>query len=170
MKAIWIHGMGGSPNQEKMAIMEQYGLTTHSLHLDYSKESRRFEILCDYCKGQKIELLVGSSFGGFLGFWLSEELGIPCLLLNPAVSIRGKAKTKPLLSNMNSPLCMVAVGDQDDKIDHERTLLFMEQDAREGKKIVTKVWKGEGHGFSNNTFKEILEWGLALVEEHQSIP
>lgn len=169
MRAIWMHGMGGSPNKEKIALMEEYGLTTHALHMDYSNEPRRFEILRDYCIEHGIELLVGSSFGGFMGFWLSEELGLPCLLLNPAVSLRGKNKTKPKgMTKLTSKLCMVTVGDQDSQIDHQRTLKFMDKDRREGKVILTKVMADEGHGFSMKAFREILEWGLASLKEHSS--
>ena len=164
MRAIWMHGMGGSPNKEKIALMEKYGLETHALHMDYSNEPKRFEILRDYCLEHQIELLVGSSFGGFMGFWLSEELGLSCLLLNPAVSLRGKNKTKPKsVTKLISPLCLIAVGDQDEQIDHERTLLFMEKDKREGKTILTKVMPNEGHGFSMPAFKEILKWGLGNI-------
>lgn len=161
-----MHGMGGTPNQEKIALMESYGLETHALHLNYSQEPRRFEILRDYCIEHQIQLLVGSSFGGFLGFWLSEELGIPCLLLNPAVSLRGKKKTKPNLSQEISPLCMVAVGGKDEQIDHSRTLKFMDRDAREGKIILTKVFPNEGHGFSMEAFDEILTWGLEELKQY----
>lgn len=165
MNAIWMHGMGGKPNQEKIALMETYGLKMHALHLDYSREPQRFEILRDYCKEHQIEFLVGSSFGGFLGFWLSEELGLPCLLLNPAVSLRGKRKTKPNLNQEISKLCLVAVGGLDDKIDPQRTLKFMEKDKREGKTILTKLYPNENHGFTMETFEEILIWALEEVKK-----
>ena len=166
MKAIWMHGMGGSPNQEKIALMEQYGLQTDALHLDYSREPKRYEILRDYCIEHKIEYLVGSSFGGFLGFWLSEDLGLPCLLLNPAVSLRGKEKTKPNISNLQSQLCMVGLGDQDAQIDHTRTLKFMERDRREGKMILTKVMQGEEHGFTMEAFDVLLNWSLENLKTY----
>ena len=170
MKAIWMHGMGGSPNEEKISMMEKHGLTTHALHIDYSNEPKRFEILRDYCIEHNIELLIGSSFGGFLGFWLSEELGIPCLLLNPAVSLSGKKKTKPeSVKQLKSTLCLVAVGDQDTQIDHDRTLKFMDKDRREGKTIITKVLTNEGHGFSMEAFQNILEWGLTEIKNHKYV-
>jgi hypothetical protein len=165
MKAIWMHGMGGSPSQEKMQLMEQYGLSTSALHLDYNREPQRFEILRDYCLTNSIELLVGSSFGGFMGFWLSEELGLPCILLNPAVSLSNKNKTKPSgVSHLKSTLCLVALGAKDEQVDPQRTLLFMEKDKREGKTIFTKVFENEGHGLSIEAFREVLEWALPYIE------
>ncbi len=163
MRAIWIHGMGAKPNKEKIKMMERYGLTTHALHIDYIREPKYFEILRDYCKKNSIEFLVGSSHGGFLGFWLSEELSIPCLLLNPALSLRLKTKTKPNVSRLSSKLCIVALGGKDKIIDHEKTLHFMKQDEREGKQIITKIYDGEGHGFSTEAFENILKWSLNII-------
>lgn len=166
MKALWLHGMTGSPDQEKIAWMESKGFETHALHINYLQEPRRFEILRDYCEEHQIEFLVGFSFGGFLGFWLSEELSLPCLLLNPAVSLRGKEKTKPNISNLKSPLCMVGLGDQDEAVDHTRTLLFMERDQREGKTILTRVIAGEKHGFSRQAFEVLLDWAMENLRKH----
>lgn len=166
MKAIWMHGMGGRPNQEKINLLEGYGFEMHALHIDYLQEAKTFEILHNYCIEQKIEFLIGSSHGGFLGFWLSEELGIPCLLLNPAVSLRAKNKSKPqAVSRLESPLCIVALGGLDDKVDHQRTLLFMEKDRREGKEIITRVFENEGHGFTIDTFDEIVKWTLTIIQK-----
>jgi len=167
METLWLHGMGGSPNKEKIAYMKERGLNTHALHLDYNREPKRFEILRDYCIKHQIQLLVGSSFGGFLAFWLSEELGIPCLLLNPAVSLRNKRKTKPSgVSRLASPICLTALGAEDDKVDPERTALFMEKDTRDGKVILTRTWQGEGHGFTMQAFEEILDWALPKLNAH----
>lgn len=166
MKTLWLHGMGGTLNQEKIALLEKYGFEMYALHLDYGKEPNRFEILKNYCLEKEIQFLVGASYGGFLAFWLSEELAIPCLLLNPAVSLRGKEKTKPTITKLESSLCMVALGNQDKEIDYERTLLFMEKDKREGKQILTKIIENEGHGFSLNAFEEIMHWVKEILKNN----
>ena len=164
MKTLWLHGMGGKPNQEKIAYMESQGLKMHALHLDYNHEPRSFEILRDYIVENSIEFMVGSSHGGFLAFWLNEELNIPCLLLNPAVSISLKRKTKPDLTGLKGEFCIVALGALDQQVDAQRTLKFMDKDRREGKKIITRVWENEGHGFTMEAFHEILKWGLDELE------
>lgn len=160
MRTIWMHGMGGSPDKEKMTVMRDMGLEPYALHLDYTSELQSFEILRDYCMAHDIAFLTGESLGGFWAFWLSEDLGLPCLLLNPAVSLRLKTKTKPNIRQLNSKLCMVALGDQDEQIDHKRTLMFMDKDRRNDKTILTKVIAGEGHEFSLQAFEAILCWGL----------
>lgn len=163
MKTLWLHGMGASPNEEKIAFMETKGFEMNALHLDYNKEPKRYEILRDHCVANQIQFLTGSSYGGYLSFWISEELGLPCLLLNPAVSIRAKKKTMPnSVTALKSPLCLTALGAKDTIIDSQRTKLFMEQDVRPDKIIKIKTWTHEGHGFSMKAFEEIIDW--ALVE------
>ncbi|WP_291727116.1 YqiA/YcfP family alpha/beta fold hydrolase [Bernardetia sp.] len=165
MKTLWLHGMGASPNQEKIKLLESYGFEMYALHLKYNQDS--FDILKEYCLKNEITFLVGSSHGGFLGFWLSEELALPCLLLNPAVSLRGKNKTKPKnMSKLESPLCIVALGEEDKQIDPKRTLVFMEKDKREDKEIITKTWAEEGHGFTMKAFKEIVTWAKDILTKH----
>jgi len=78
--------------------------------------------------------------------------------------LRNKERTKPNITRLSSPLCLVAVGSEDAQIDHERTLRFMKEDEREEKKIITKVFEGEGHGFSMNAFEEILHWALEYIK------
>lgn len=165
MKTLWVHGMGATPNEEKITLMRSKGLDTDALHLDYNKEPKRYEILRDYCKANQVQFLTGSSYGGYLSFWISEELGIPCLLLNPAVSIRAKKKTQPnSVLSLKSPLCLTALGAKDNIIDHERTILFMEEDLRPSKIIKTKVWANEGHGFSIESFEEVLNWAMIELQ------
>jgi Predicted esterase len=165
MKTLWIHGMNASPNEEKIATMRSHGLEVDALHLDYGSEPRSFEILRDHCIQNSIAFLVGSSYGGFLAFWLSEELGLPCLIINPAVSLRLREITRPKLTGLRSKLCIVALGNDDDKIDPERTQQFMDQDRRDGKTIVVKIWEMEGHNFSPNAFNEIIKWGLEELQK-----
>ena len=91
-------------------------------------------------------------------------MAIPCLLLNPAVSLRGKEKNKPKITKLESSLCMVAVGNQDKEIDYKRTLLFMEKDKREGKEIIPKIIEDEGHGFTIEAFEKIVIWAKEILK------
>ncbi len=52
----------------------------------------------------------------------------------------------------------MALGAKDELVDAQRTLLFMEQDRRIGKTILTKVFEEEEHSFTVKAFREVLEW------------
>ena len=41
----------------------------------------------------------------------------------------------------------------------------MDQDRRDGKTIVVKIWEMEGHNFSPNAFNEIIKWGLEELQK-----
>ena len=102
MRTIYIHGFRGRPHKQKISILKEQGMEMFALHLDYDHNS--FGQLKDYIQEQKIEFLVGYSHGGFMSFWLSEELGLPCLLVNPHLSLRAKKKVSPKVSQLTSPL------------------------------------------------------------------
>ncbi len=118
MKSLYIHGLDSDPNKQKIEIMEQAGLETFALHLDYRLQKNAYQILKSKAIDKNIEFIVGSSLGGYYGFWLAEELGIPCLLLNPAMTIDEKIPF--YISNINERNCQfryVAIGAKDDIID-----------------------------------------------------
>ncbi len=160
MNILWAHEMGYKPDLMKIEIIKNFNLKPFYLHLDYENNNNCFDILFDYCIENKIDFLIGSSYGGFLCYWLSEKLGIPCLLLNPALSLRTKNKTKPNIEILKSKLCLVALSANDEVIDYNRTLLFLENDSNSDKIIKTKIYESEKHIFSNKTFEIILKWAL----------
>jgi len=160
MNILWAHEMGYKPDLMKIEIIKKFGLKPFYLHLDYENNNNCFDILSDYCVEKQIDFLIGSSYGGFLCFWLSEKFGIPCLLLNPALSLRTKNKTKPKIESLKSKLCLVALSANDEVIDYNRTLLYLENDIRKDKTIKTKIIEAEGHIITNQTFENILKWAL----------
>jgi uncharacterized protein len=133
MKTLFIHGMGSRPWAKGIAVLEQYGLEVFALHLDYNHQS--FNILRDYIQANQIEFLVGHSHGGFMAFWLAEELGLPCLLTNPSLSLRAKKKVSPAVSQLACPLCLVVLGGKDELVNPQRSLQYFEADVRPNKII-----------------------------------
>ena len=156
MKTLYIHGMGGRPRPEKLNLIQEQGFEVDALHLTYDHNS--YEILKKYIQDQKIQFLIGQSHGGFMAFWLAEELGLPCLLTNPALSLRAKKRVSPDVSQFACPLCLVALGEDDEAIDPQRTIKYLELDKREDKIIQYKLFAGERHGLRPEIFTEVLSW------------
>lgn len=148
--------MGGRPRSEKLKLIQDQGFAIDALHLDYDHNS--FELLKKYIQDQAIQFLIGQSHGGFMAFWLSEELALPCMLTNPALSLSAKKRVSPKVSQLACPLCLVGLGEEDEAIDYQRTIKYLELDKREDKIIKYRTFAGEKHGLSSEVFTEVLIW------------
>ena len=88
MKILNIHGYNGSPHNAAYAALNENScqdITAPSI--DYDAESP--EIILEGLKGiiadKQIELIVGTSLGGFFAAVLSAELNLPVILVNPCL-------------------------------------------------------------------------------------
>lgn len=161
---MYIHGMWGRRTRNRIESMKKFGLDVYAEFIDYNYEPRSYEILRDFAIQHQVEFLVGHSQGGLHAFWLAEDLGLPCFLSNPHLSIRGKKGMSPTLANMSCPLCVLALGEDDRSVDSARTLLYLEQHPNLNKNIKLKMLEGAGHRIDEETFEEMLQWALEEVE------
>lgn len=160
MKLLYNHGMHGRPVEWRLNAIREVGFEVYALHIQYYKIKNSFEILRDYCIQQHIEVLVGHSHGGYLSYWLAEELGLPCLLVNPHLSIRLKQQMMPTLTQRACPLCLVALGTDDDIVDPERTVKFLHDDHphHPEKRIKIQWLEGAGHSLDADYLHQMAKW------------
>ena len=89
-KILYLHGLDAVPKPEKIAILQQAG-SVSAPKLNYralKDDFTLFNELADSIKIEQITNIVGSSFGGYMGFYLSEFCKIPAILFNPAISFK----------------------------------------------------------------------------------
>lgn len=155
IKAVYIHGLDSEPRPEKIKIMEQAGFEVSALHLNYRKNRNVYTKLKKLILDKKIDFIIGSSFGGMLGYWLSEELGIPALLFNPAMVYQSVQVEIPKIAQFNCPMRMIILGEQDDVVDPIKNKHFFNKKKREGlkQKVLSCSWLE--HSIDFQTFDEI---------------
>jgi predicted esterase YcpF (UPF0227 family) len=86
MKILYVHGFGShyDPEHEKIKLLETLG-TVVGVDVDYCKGFRRaFEMVLESALSQKVDLIVGTSMGGFMAAHVGAETGTPFVALNPA--------------------------------------------------------------------------------------
>ncbi len=169
MKTLYIHGLDSFPVPEKLAILEKAGMDTVALHLDYRTENNSYRILKDFALKEEVEFIVGSSLGGYMGYWLGEELGLPCLLFNPAMSYSESLKEyMPEITTQKCPARFVVIGAWDDTVDPQQNVRFF-RDHNHGdcyQRVLVCEWLE--HQIDFISFEEMVHWALGSFNLFES--
>lgn len=87
MKILYVHGFGSQydPTHEKIQMLETLG-TVVGVDVDYCKGFRSaFETVFGAALENGVDLIVGTSMGGYMAAHVGAETGTPFVSLNPAV-------------------------------------------------------------------------------------
>ncbi len=166
MKALYIHGLDSFLKPDKLEIMKNLGLDPVALHLNYRETLGVYEILKDAAIHKNVQMIIGSSLGGYLGFLLSADLGLPCLLFNPAMNYKEQVfySVMPEVSESKCPYRFVVLGANDDTISPEETIISLKDYEKKGyhHRIVTCEWLG--HQIDLTTFESMVSWALGSLK------
>jgi len=153
---LYIHGLDSSPKPEKIEVLKQYGRVV-GLHLDYKKEENPFKLLNDTILNENISHIVGSSLGGFLGFWLGEKNSLPCLLFNPALGMR--SIDVQVERNYNKcPKRLIVLGEQDDVVLPYHTIEFLRPFSRKKTQQEIIIDSTMEHRISDENFVKYVRY------------
>ncbi|MEO0897112.1 MAG: YqiA/YcfP family alpha/beta fold hydrolase [Bacteroidota bacterium] len=169
LKVLYIHGLDSSPNSERMNFLQELGHTVFALHIDYRNEPKTLELLSAEIEENGINYIVGSSLGGYLGFWLSEKYDLPALLFNPAME-KGEAEVKlgSKTTRTYSPKWIV-IGDLDDTVEPDTSwkMLSSMSNSDTWLRMIRCQWLG--HQIDIQTYRDSCFFaGLHLNSTHDS--
>ncbi len=92
-------------------------------------------IINNYILDNNIQLLIGNSLGGFFANHFSEKYNIPCILINPCISIesldvlnikKNTEKYYNISTNNNLVRKIILLGENDELFDYKITKEFFE--------------------------------------------
>jgi len=126
MNILFLHGLESKLSNEKRAILETYG-TVIAPDLDYKSNPNVIHDLYVEYKNQNINAIIGSSMGGFTGFYLANSMRICALLYNPALPYRNSVEQiiPTILQVKQSLLMRIILGGQDEIIKAKDNLAFL---------------------------------------------
>lgn len=87
MRILFLHGLESQPNCLKVKWLQDQGHSVQSPQIDYH-DDRSYEKIYKLTRHNNYDVIVGSSMGGWFAWNLGKELGVPVLLLNPALHSR----------------------------------------------------------------------------------
>lgn len=124
MNILYLHGLNSSLSKEKSGVLERYG-KVYAPAIDYENNPDSIMWLLDQHKDSKIDIVIGSSMGGFVGYYLSKLLNVPTLLFNPALAYRSVFQNVPSTPPTNNGTIHIVLGAKDEVIDPKGTLNFL---------------------------------------------
>ena len=95
MKIAFFHGLESPAVSDKTEYLQENFNNPYCTALDYKNDKTVYDRTLEYVKNNDIDLLVGSSMGGWLAYCISTETGIPTVLFNPAFHSRSFEICKP---------------------------------------------------------------------------
>ena len=84
MTVLYLHGLNSTNVNERTRWLQQYGLVINPL-LSYKNIPETYQKIEKLIHKFRPDVIVGSSMGGYLGFFLGNYYRIPTILLNPAL-------------------------------------------------------------------------------------
>ncbi|MFP4369319.1 MAG: YqiA/YcfP family alpha/beta fold hydrolase [Candidatus Kapaibacterium sp.] len=148
MKILYLHGLDGAPREDKNEILLRGGNSLIAPTLDYRAfegDISLFEDIDSLIKKEKARLIVGSSFGGYMGFYLADNNRIPAILFNPA--LHSRSVNVPVVESCTDTMKYFILGKYDEII----------------KPAKTKEWLREGY-YNNYSITE-LDFGHSVPLE-----
>ncbi|MCP4121815.1 MAG: hypothetical protein GY751_08670 [Bacteroidetes bacterium] len=159
---LYIHGLHSHVTPEKRNILEANFDNVVAFDVDYSVETDIFERLKRACRDNGVDFIIGSSFGGYLGFYLASELGLPSVLFNPALFYSLEDKTYVKSPSFKAvPFSLFVIGEKDDTVPPATTEKFIkEHPAQTNIQVMKCSWLE--HRIDLATFESAISSGIIL--------
>lgn len=124
MNILYLHGLDSALAPEKRPLLEKYG-KVFSPAIDYRKEYNSIEMVVEQFKNNNIKVVIGSSLGGFVAYYVSDAYKIPCLLFNPALLSRTVGQKIPIYPPPYLSYKQIVLGIRDSIVNPKDTLTFL---------------------------------------------
>jgi predicted esterase YcpF (UPF0227 family) len=121
MKVAFFHGLDSDPISEKNYALRIFD-EVYDPKMDYRNDSDLFNKVLSHLKQNPVDLLIGSSMGGYFAYCLSTHLGTRTLLFNPAVHSRPIEPFTSMGDLKSNHL--IVLGERDNVINPQPTVEF----------------------------------------------
>ncbi|MGB7786942.1 MAG: YqiA/YcfP family alpha/beta fold hydrolase [Salinimicrobium sp.] len=124
MNILYLHGLDSKLRSQKREILERFG-KVYAPDLDYYTDQNAIESIMEKYTEVEINVVIGSSMGGFAAYHVSNLLHRPSLLFNPALARGSVVQHIPQKEGMYNNLKQIVIGQRDDVVNPAETLEFL---------------------------------------------
>lgn len=156
MNILYLHGLESKLSPEKRNLLEKYG-EVYAPDVDYYKDPKAIENILKKYAGLDIDAVVGSSMGGFAGYYISDELDRPALLFNPALKSRSVKQEFPDGGSASKSFKQLVIGARDEVVMPGDTLSFISTKLNVGTEYFFHIRPEMEHRTPVEIFEEELE-------------
>lgn len=153
MNLVYLHGLDSKLSLEKKDILEKFGKVI-APEIDYYSNTNAIESLVDQLKDKKVDVIIGSSIGGFAGYYVSTALKKPALLFNPALKNRSVEQIIPSIPINSRSVKQFVLGALDDVVNPGDTLGFISKIYNEFTDFHIHLRTGLTHNIPLDVFEE----------------
>jgi len=127
MKVAFFHGLESPHRSKKNNVLDKlfYAKDVYAPAMDY-KNPELYSIVLKHLEQHPVDLLIGSSMGGYFAHNLSTLVNVPTLLFNPAFHSRS-FEPEHIVSGQYRPLQIIVLGKNDTVVDPLKTTAYILQ-------------------------------------------
>ena len=125
MKILYLHGLDSLLQDDRRNVLSHYG-EIFAPTINYRNAPNLFDELQN--QYASADVLIGSSLGGLVVYYLAQKLGKPCLLFNPALTHRHEMPFNPQPNPDYAAYMQVVIGLQDSVIAPWESLAILRED------------------------------------------
>lgn len=148
---VFFHGLESQVGGPKYKFLkDRYG-DVYAPSMDYFKNKNLFHQTYEQLKNQKIDIISGSSMGGYFAYWMGKKLGVDTILFNPALPYRTVEQNIDKSGNRKS-IHHIIFGSNDEVIKPEDTIKWLEENDNHRNYIIE--WEPYEHRTPIQSFKK----------------
>lgn len=153
IKILYLHGLDSFLNDEKRSVLEQYG-QVFAPNIDYRSNSNIYSLFLEEIKKENIDVIIGSSMGGLIGYYLSHKTKKPSLLFNPALPYQSVLQVIDKENiDSSSELKYIVLGKKDIIVKYSDNLDFLNKNIHENDNVEVKIINKLEHRIPTDIFE-----------------
>ncbi|GET46704.1 YqiA/YcfP family alpha/beta fold hydrolase [Capnocytophaga felis] len=163
MKILYLHGLDSFLQDDRREVLQRYARVFAPV-LDYKNTPNLFQALQE--EYHDVDVIIGSSAGGLVTYYLAQALQKPCLLFNPALAFRGEMPIKTDFNRQYNQYMQIVIGLQDEVIPPWQSLELLRSDISENQNIEIHLINKMEHSYPIDIFRKETEFFIKMIHQN----